>query len=151
MKYGFLILGIVFSVSCGTYYMDKRPSSIGMIDTKVSSMFVYYYYGSFPNVQWNFPKTQWGGAAASYTDPALREKVYYFPPPKEEMYAVSFTWPMVITSVYNDSAKTWLSGDAISPSEKNRIMKRFEKEIIMPMVDSAHVHKISDSEIYIQK
>ncbi len=145
-----MLLSICLVLSCGVHYVDNRPEPITHINSDVSPRFVYYYYDSVPQVKWNQPKVEWVSEVALATNKDVKQIVYYFPPPQEEMYKVGFTWPIVIMKVYNDSAKTWLMKNQLSQSEITRIAYRFETEVLQPMVDFGKSKNYPDSLIFVK-
>ncbi len=142
LKITVVILVVIIIEGC-VNYIDDRPETIALVETKVSSEFIYNYYDSVPGSTWNKPKKEWKADFNLYTDPQVRKLVYYFPPPHEEMYFVGFTWPIIIQQVYSDSARKWLNGDEVSELEAMRMQKRFETDIIAPIVHYKENHNRS--------
>ena len=145
--YFFLLFGFCITQSC-IECVDDRPGNIALVETESSAIFVYSYYDSVPKSSWNHPKKEWVNQFNICNDTQIRKVAYYFPPPHEEMYYLGFSWPIVIQQVYNESSKTWLSGDKVSPEEAGRIKKRFETEVILPMVEYAKAKNLSSKIIY---
>lgn len=143
-----MLLACATHFGCGNNLVDDRAQPIAIVSTRLRPSFVYNYYDSIPSSKWNHPRQQWSGMFKQ-ANPGLKEKAFYFSEPLEEMYYVRCTDQIRISSVYIGSTKQWLDGDSISDSERSRITKRFETEVLEHMENYGKLHALPDSLVFL--
>jgi hypothetical protein len=150
MNIRYFALDLFAFCSCGINYADDRSEPVAWIESDISSKFIYQYTDSVPGASWNSPPDSLGSVhfGQEYNSDIVRVQSYYFPEPHEEIYRVKFTWPMVIESVYSDSAQQVLLKKDMSVNEVERVEARFKREILEPMVKWGRKKGVADSVMF---
>ena len=129
--------GTLGAIGDGIYF----PTSKDKLEIAMDSLFSEYPEYSIPT-KWN-KYNDWSKAGYDF----LESRIFYFKSDPEEMYYITFLGDSVtfadtskvtigIRAVFNEKnikEKWWLTADDLNSKEKERIVNRFENEIVLKL------------------
>lgn len=143
------ILNILLSCGAGTlggFQPITFPTSKAKLEQAVDSLFANYPQYRIPGKWQNFDN--WNDRGYSF----LESNIFYFQDEPEEMYYVTYignqkmladpTKIKIGIRAINNGGNRWLLEEDLSQDEKNRIIKRFDSEIISKLEHYSRVRVI---------